>query len=224
MAKLVHIALGVVAGLCVACQGAEQSGTVTTGRGQELTSTGSECHEWKPCPSGTSSTRDAVGNPYCAPDPEAAPEPGPVPDPVPEPVPNSEPGPTPSPDPEPLPAPEPAPEPEAETYRCPSASWYSTNGEGLGFCLVTGIVLPVGAEPYCHWLSYGYIGFTWPESSNESYECPEGLVKGTNTFGLGFCILPIPELPSASDLTPYCHWLSTGTIGFHWTIGGTSST
>lgn len=113
--------------------------------------------------------------------------------------------------------PEPPPPPPPPPFACPPPSVYSTNGEGLGFCLVNGMRLPQDPAPYCHWISKGYIGFTWPEDSNVGYECPAGLVKSTNLEGLGFCLLQIPDLPP-TEASAYCDYLASGTIGFHWLL------
>jgi hypothetical protein len=47
-------------------------------------------------------------------------------------------------------------------YSCPEGSRWSSNGQGLDFCLFEDLVLPEAeVEPYCHFLLDGYIGFSW---------------------------------------------------------------
>ena len=191
------------------------------------------------CPVGTTMVVDAAGTKQCvptpAPTPSGDPEPSPLPDPTTPCAPGSvqaidalgnvtcapEPPPTePPPDPTVPPPTHAGGDPTPAThYQCPNPAQYSTNTEAYAFCTVSDIHLPVSPEAYCHWLQLGYIGFTWPESENADYMCPEGLQRGTNGEGTGFCILPIPELPKASDLAPWCEGLKDGTIAFRWTPG-----
>lgn len=109
----------------------------------------------------------------------------------------------------------------AEASICPPDGRYATNGAGQAFCLFENITLPEAQNiaPYCHWLDYGYIGFSWDEApANASYVCPDGSYNSTNGAGSGFCVYDNLSLPEADALTPYCHWLEYGYIGYHWDI------
>ncbi|MFV8752786.1 hypothetical protein ACNOYE_19755 [Nannocystaceae bacterium ST9] len=101
---------------------------------------------------------------------------------------------------------------------CPDDARYATNGAGQAFCLFEDMTLPdADVDPYCHWLEYGYIGFSWTASAQtEDYECPAGAYLSTNGAGLDFCIFGDLDLPEADALTPYCHYLDEGYIGYHW--------
>ncbi len=109
----------------------------------------------------------------------------------------------------------------AQATPCPDDARYADNGAGQAFCLFEGITLPAANDvaPYCHWLDYGYVGYQWTASAaTASYSCPAGSYASTNGAGLDFCIFDDLDLPNAPELTPYCHWLEYGTIGYHWDI------
>jgi hypothetical protein len=104
---------------------------------------------------------------------------------------------------------------------CPEDGRYATNGAGQAFCLFEGIDLPEAEDlaPYCTYLDYGYIGFSWTEGPrSQGYACPEGSYYTTNGAGAGFCIYGGLDLPKADNLTAYCQWLEYGYIGYHWDI------
>ena len=107
----------------------------------------------------------------------------------------------------------------AQANPCPEDARYATNGAGQAFCLFEDMTLPDAndVEAYCHWLEYGYIGFSWTETpATANYTCPDGSYKTDNGAGLGFCIFDELGLPEAENLTPYCHYLEDGYIGYHW--------
>ena len=104
---------------------------------------------------------------------------------------------------------------------CPEDGRYATNGAGKPSACSRGIELPEANDiaPYCHYLDYGYIGFSWTEGPGSAgYGCPDGAYYTTNGAGSGFCIYDGLQLPQADNLTSYCHWLEYGYIGYHWDI------
>jgi hypothetical protein len=105
---------------------------------------------------------------------------------------------------------------------CPDDARYATNGAGQAFCLFENMVLPNAndVEPYCHWLEYGYIGFSWTETpATANYVCPAGSYKSDNGAGLGFCVFDGLWLPPAEDLAPYCLYASTSKTATSGTAG-----
>jgi hypothetical protein len=56
------------------------------------------------------------------------------------------------------------------------------------------------------------------ESDTLVYSCPDGFRYATNLGNLAFCVVPIPELPQSPSLSPYCHYIDDGYMGFSWSI------
>lgn len=50
---------------------------------------------------------------------------------------------------------------ENAEYNCPNGMRQTTNDNGEGACLLENLSVPNGAQPYCEYLSDGYVGFTW---------------------------------------------------------------
>lgn len=101
---------------------------------------------------------------------------------------------------------------------CPEAARYATNGAGQAFCVFEDITLPdAEVDAYCHYLTDGYIGFSWTEGpATAGYACPEGSYYGPNGQGTGYCVFDDLGLPSADGLAPYCHYLDDGYLGYYW--------
>lgn len=107
----------------------------------------------------------------------------------------------------------------AQAAPCADDARYAPNGSGQGYCLYEDLVLPdAEVSPYCHWLEYGYIGYSWTASpQTASYECPEGARLASNGAGTDFCLFEDLWLPPADDLSSYCTYLEDGYIGYSWT-------
>ncbi|MCH9684844.1 MAG: hypothetical protein K0V04_25640, partial [Deltaproteobacteria bacterium] len=95
------------------------------------------------------------------------------------------------------------------SYDCPDGAYASSNGAGLDFCIFDGLDLPQAEnlEPYCHWLDYGYFGYSWDM-------CPAEARYTDNGAGLAFCLFEDIELPPADDVTAYCDYIDDGYFGF----------
>lgn len=107
----------------------------------------------------------------------------------------------------------------AHASPCAEQARYATNGAGQAYCLYEDISLPdAEVDTYCHYLDYGYIGYSWTASpATAPYTCPGGAYLASNLQGTDYCVfndLPLPEV----ELTPYCHYLDDGYIGYSWDI------
>ena len=103
---------------------------------------------------------------------------------------------------------------------CPEHARYAPNGVGQGYCLFEDIELPeADVSAYCHYLEYGYIGFSWTESAaTAGYTCPDGSYYAPNGAGTGYCVFDDLGLPEADGLSAYCYYLEYGYLGYSWDL------
>jgi hypothetical protein len=101
----------------------------------------------------------------------------------------------------------------APEYQCPASARQTTNGADLGFCLYDSSSAATWASPYCNYLGYGYVGYSW-------LICPPGARLASNGADTEFCLFENLSLPR--DAQPYCNYLQSGYEGFSFPLADQS--
>lgn len=99
---------------------------------------------------------------------------------------------------------------------CPDPTVASVGLDGEQRCSFSPEALPVGSRHYCHYLEDGYFGFYWSLEDDPDYACPEGMRRGDNNVGTGFCTvrsntMPGPVVAECAD--------DGSVVGFAWKVG-----
>ena len=101
---------------------------------------------------------------------------------------------------------------------CPEPTEADIGPDGEQLCLLSPSALPNGARHYCHYIEDGYFGFYWTIEDDPEFDCPDGMRRGDNNVGTGFCTvttetMPGPVLAACAD--------DGSQVGFAWKAGCT---